>query len=356
MSLPEMEVMIGQMIVMDLRGTTVSEDIAKMLEAGPLGGFLLFPGNDAAPEQVRRLTDSLRELSSSYPPMIAIDQEGGRVLRLKKPFTQIPAMRRLGAKNDEGLALEIGKVFGSELRAVGINTDFAPVVDLDLNPDNQVIGDRALHSDPQVVSRLACAIIRGLQSEKIVTCAKHFPGHGASREDSHLELPTVSEDAQLVRGRELGPFKDAIACGAETVMIGHIRYPAFDKYHPASLSEPVITGLLRKEMGFDGVIVVDSLEMKALAGIPVGDRAFMAARAGADIMLIAEGLESAKTIHMMLCQAVTMGLLPVEKITDAFSRIMKLKEKFLKPSDLPPVAEVSRIVGSAEHQKIAASF
>lgn len=356
MNLPEIEVMVGQMVVMDLRGVSLPMEVERMLESGLVSGFLLFPGKDATPEQVRELTDSIREASRNYPAMIAIDQEGGRVLRLKKPFTQIPCLRRLGAKNDEGLAFEVGKTIGVELFAAGINTDFAPVLDLDLNPENQVIGDRALSPDPEVVSKLGCALIKGMQSQKIITCAKHFPGHGASREDSHLELPTVDADQQTVRERELIPFKAALASGVDTVMIGHIRFSAFDKYHPASLSGRIITELLREELGFDGVVVVDSLEMKALEGIPLEDRAFMAARAGADIMLISEGMESAKRVHMALCQAVTMGALPVERIYQSFQRIRKLKEKFLVGPYMPPISGIGGIIGCQRHQEIADSF
>ena len=356
MSLPEIEVMVGQMVVVDLRGVSLPMEMERMLESGLISGFLLFPGKDATPGQVRKLTDAIRGASKSFPAMIAIDQEGGRVLRLKEPFTQVPSMRRLGAKKDEALAFEVGKIFGAELSSVGINTDFAPVLDLDLNPENQVIGDRALSPDPEMVSRLGVALIQGMQSQKIITCAKHFPGHGASKEDSHLELPVVDIDQQTVRGRELIPFRAALTAGVETVMVGHIRYSAFDKYHPATLSERIITELLRGELGFDGVVIADSLEMKALEGIPLEDRAFMAAGAGADIMLIAEGIESAKRVHMALCQAVTMGVMPIEKIYRSFQRITGLKEKFLTGSDLPAIASIEGIVGSKQHIEIADRF
>jgi beta-N-acetylhexosaminidase len=171
-----------------------------------------------------------------------------------------------------------------------------------------------------------------------------------------LELPKLVADQKTIRGRELVPFLRAIEDGVETVMVGHVLYPAFDKYHPATLSEKIITGLLREEMGFDGVVIVDSLEMKALEGIPLEDRAFMAARAGADILLICEGIESARRIHMAICQAVTMGVLPMEKIYNSFQRVMKLKEKLLKGADLPDINSVSQIVGSEQHLKIVEKF
>jgi beta-N-acetylhexosaminidase len=356
MDLPEIEVLVGQMIVMDLRGLVIAPEIEDMLRKGWLGGVLLFPGPEATPLEVRDLTDRVRELSREYPPILAIDQEGGRVTRLKNGFTQFPAMRRLGAKNDEGLAFEVGKVLGKEMRAVGINSDLAPVVDLDLNPNNEAIGDRALSAAPETVAKLGIAIMRGLQSEKIAACAKHFPGHGASREDSHLELPTVDLDQATTRSRELIPFRKAIAAGVETVMVGHIKYPAFDKYHPATLSERIIGELLRDELNFNGVVIVDSLEMKALEGIPLEDRAFMAVKAGADLMLIAEGIESAQRIHTALCAAVKMGVLGADKVYLSFERILKLKENLLKSSDLPAKASLAQMVGTPGHKKIAASF
>jgi len=356
MELPELELMLGQMVMMDLRGTTLPKDAAEMLKAGLVSGLVLFPGDDATPDQVRKLTDSIRAVSKTFPPIIAVDQEGGRVLRLKNGFTPIPAMRRLGGKNDETLAFETGKALGAELSTVGVNVDLAPVLDLDLNPENKVIGDRSLSPDPATVSRLGCALIRGLHSEKVAACAKHFPGHGASKEDSHLELPVVAADQKTVRERELVPFRDAIAAGVEMVMAGHILYPAFDKYHPASLSERLITELLREEMGFDRVVITDALEMKVLEGIPFEDRAFMAAKAGADILLVCDGIVSAKKIHMTLCQAVTMGALSMEKVYLSYQRIMSLKEKLTTQDDLPPASQVSRVVGSESHQKVAASF
>ncbi len=356
MDLPELEVLVGQMIVMDLRGVSIAPEMEDMLRKGRLGGVLLFPGPEATAWQVRELTDRIRGLAGEYPPIISIDQEGGRVTRLKQGFTTFPAMRKLGAKNDEVLAFEVGKILGAEMRAVGINTDFAPVVDLDLNPNNQVIGDRALSADRETVARLGISLLRGLQSEKIITCAKHFPGHGASREDSHLELPTVDIDQQTTRSRELVPFQKMIAAGVETVMVGHIKYPAFDKYHPATLSERIIGELLREEMKFNGVVIVDSLEMKALEGIPLEDRAFMAAKAGADVMLIAEGIESAQRIHTALCAAVKMGVLGADKVYLSFERIMKLKEKLLKASDLPARASLDQLVGTPGNKKIAESF
>jgi len=356
MSLPEIEVMVGQMMVVELRGTELCEEHRKLLQSGLVSGFLLFPGNDARPEEVRELTDSVRKIAAEYPAILAVDQEGGRVLRLKAGFTPIPCMRKLGAKADENLAFEVGRVLGAELRAVGINTDFAPVVDLELNPENEVIGDRALHSDPELVGRLGSALIHGLHSEKIAACAKHFPGHGASREDSHLELPAVSADQNTVRGRELKPFQRAIAAGVESVMVGHLLYPAFDKYYPASLSERLITGLLREEMGFEGVVIVDALEMKALEGIPLEDRAFMAARAGADIMLVSEGMENARRVHMALCQAVSMGALAVDKVVSAYQRVMNLKARLLKQEDLPAIDSLQKMVSSDAGRRLAAGI
>lgn len=346
MSLPELEVMIGQMVVADLRGVTFGESHRRFLESGLVSGFLMFPGDDAQPEQVRELTDAIRAISAPSPAILAIDQEGGRVQRLKASFTRIPCMRRLGVKADEKLAFEVGRIMGAELRAVGVNMDLAPVVDLELNPANQVIGDRALHSDPELVGRLGAALIKGLHSERIAACAKHFPGHGASSEDSHLELPTVRAGQQEIRERELLPFRKAMAAGVESVMVGHLLYPAFDKYHPASLSERLITGLLREEMGFEGVVIVDALEMKALEGIPLEDRAFMAARAGADIILVSEGLENAKRVHSALCQAVKMGVLAMDKIVRAYQRVTNFKAGLLKQGDLPPKSRLKTIIGS----------
>jgi beta-N-acetylhexosaminidase len=345
MSELEIEFLVGQMILTDLRGIELKPEMAELLKKGLVSGVILFPGPEATPVDVRRLTDEVRAVCSHFEPIIAIDQEGGRVARLKNGFTRIPAMRNLGEKNDEGLALEIGRIVGKELRSVGVNLNFAPVVDLDLNPENKVIGDRSLGADPQRVSCLASALIRGLHSEKVLGCAKHFPGHGASREDSHQELPVVDADQETVRRRELIPFRSAIEAGVKSIMVAHLKYPAFDRYYPASLSERIIQGLLCEEMRFEGVVITDSLEMKALETIPLEDRAYMAVRAGADIVLISDGIESARKIHSALCTAVKMGALGADRIYSAYERVRNFKENLFKSSELPPVSSLERMVG-----------
>jgi len=327
MNLPEPELIAGQMILAGLRENQLNQDYKKLLSNGHISGLVLFPKNPITKEELKKLTQEIYSLSKNYPPLIAIDQEGGRVSRLKAPFTQFPPMRAIGEKNDEGLAFEIGKTLGKELKEVGINLNFAPVMDLDLNPKNQVIGDRAFHSDPEIVAKLGSAMIRGMKAQKLLTCAKHFPGHGASKEDSHLELPTVDIDKKMLFERELIPFKKAIDEGVDSIMLGHLLYPKIDKYHPSSLSEKFINKILREELGFQGVVFTDSLEMSALDTIPMPDRAFMAIRAGADIVLCTKDLNQVQEVHFALTQAITLSAIPMDKIYLAYERITRLKQK-----------------------------
>ena len=327
MNLPEPEAIAGQMILAGLRENQLKQDYKELLSKGHISGFVLFPKSPISKEELKKLTQEIYSLSKHHPPLIAIDQEGGRVSRLKEPFTQFPPMRAIGEKNDESLAFEIGKTLGKELKEVGINLNFAPVLDLDLNPKNQVIGDRAFHSDPEIVAHLGSALIRGMHSQKILTCAKHFPGHGASKADSHLELPVVEIDKKILLDRELIPFKKAIEEGVDSIMLGHLLYPRIDKYHPASLSEKFISEILREELGFQGLVFTDSLEMSALGTIPMPDRAFMAIRAGADMVLCTKDLTQIQEVHFALTQAIMLSAIPLEKVYLAFERIIKLKEK-----------------------------
>src|SRR5581483_8552784 len=220
-----------------------------------LGGVILFARNIAEPEQVAELADDASRLLADPPLWVSVDQEGGRVARLKAPFTEWPPMATLGRSGDPALTERFARALASELRAVGITLDFAPVLDIHTNPRNPVIGDRALAETAAEVARLGSVIVRALQAEGVAACGKHFPGHGDTSADSHHELPLVEHPPERLREVEFAPFRAAIEAGVATIMTAHVFVPSLDETLPATLSPRVVTDILRNELRFGGVIL-----------------------------------------------------------------------------------------------------
>ncbi|MCA1670187.1 MAG: beta-N-acetylhexosaminidase [Thermomicrobia bacterium] len=258
---------IGQLVMATLPGTTLDAESAARLGAGRYAGVVLFSRNIVSVEQTLALTAAIHELLTvdGLPPIIGVDQEGGRVRRLMEAATATPSAMALGATDDPALVERIGFGVGQELRAVGINTDFAPVADVNTNPLNPVIGTRSFGESPERVSALVVAFARGLRQAGVAATAKHFPGHGDTERDSHLDLPTIPHDLARLRVVELLPFAAAIRAGVPLVMTAHIRFPVLEPGGlPATLSPRILNDLLRAEMGFDGVIISDAMVMKAI--------------------------------------------------------------------------------------------
>ena len=278
----------GQLIVGGFDGDVLPDSYRDALAAGERGGAILFRRNISTLDQTASLCRAVREASgASAPPFIAVDQEGGRVSRLPAPFTVLPAMRVLGDINDVELTAHAGKVVANELRALGFNLNFAPVMDVDSNPDNPIIGDRAFGHHPRAVMRHGIAFLRGLQDGGVLACAKHYPGHGDTDLDSHLALPTVKCDEMRLTRVELPPFRAASGAGVAAMMTAHVVYPAWDEQQPATFSRVICTRLLRREIGFEGVLFSDDLEMGAIANHHgVGEAAVEAIWAGCDVLLI----------------------------------------------------------------------
>lgn len=254
----------GQRMFLGFQGTTVSDDFRKVVAEIRPAGFVLFKRNVEEPRQVLELNRELASLcKDSHPAFLAVDQEGGRVQRIKEPATVWPPMRAVG-HYAEGVE-RVSATMARELRAMGFNLNFAPVADVDSNPDNPIIGDRSFSRDPAVVAGHVRRFIMAHQQEGVIACAKHFPGHGDTAVDSHLDLPWVDREEGVLREVELVPFQAAVRAGVGTVMTSHVMYPAWDKQLPATLSKRIIQGILREEMGFQGVVFSDDLEMKAIA-------------------------------------------------------------------------------------------
>ena len=307
-------------------GATAPRWLLDELEQG-LSGVTLFAlnGNVPSTEELTALTAQLREVSD---PVITIDEEGGDVTRLAHlTGSPYPGNAALGAVDDVELTRLVHRSIGAELSAAGVNMDFAPSVDVNSADDNPIIGIRAFGSDPALVARHAAAAVTGLQEAGVAACAKHFPGHGATLGDSHLGLPVVDADLDLLDRRELVPFRAAIEAGTHAIMTAHIMLPHLTGTDPATLSHAAITGLLRERLGYQGVIVTDALDMHGASGvIGIPEAAVRALAAGADLLCLGSR-EYADSVHAILAAivaAVQSGRLPVERLEEAAERTARL--------------------------------
>jgi beta-N-acetylhexosaminidase len=353
---------IGQLLIGSLPGTTIPPEMRSLAREFSLGGVILFARNIEAPEQVAELSHDLQGLATDLPLWVSVDQEGGRVARLRTPFTEWPPMAVLGRSGDAGLASRFAAALAAELRAVGVTLDYAPVLDIHTNPRNPVIGDRALSEDAESVARLGAAIIRGLQENGVAACGKHFPGHGDTSIDSHVDLPIVEHPPDRIRRVEFVPFRAAIAADVAFIMTAHVLVPSLDEEKPATLSRRIVHELLRDELGFRGVILSDDLEMKALASTyAVSDAAVQAVAAGCDGILVCRAQAEDRT-HDVDVQAETLEALvhaveddriPYKRLDDALTRQRRAKEMFLTAPGAAGPRHLRQVIGCDAHARIA---
>ncbi|WUD73282.1 glycoside hydrolase family 3 protein [Streptomyces sp. NBC_00510] len=307
-------------------GTTAPEWLLRRLAEG-LGSVALFARNIESPGQLAALTAQLRAVRPDV--LIAADEEGGDVTRLEaRSGSSFPGNLALGAVDDTALTRDVAAALGRRLAECGVNLNWAPSADVNSDPRNPVIGVRSFGSDPLLVARHTGAYVEGLQSAGVAACTKHFPGHGDTSVDSHHALPRVDVDPDTLHARELAPFRAALAAGSKAVMSAHILVPALDPDRPATLSPAVLTGLLRDELGYDGLIVTDGIEMRAIAdayGIERGT--VLALAAGADAICVGGGLAEEETVVALrdaIVAAVRDGDLPRERLADAAGRVRSL--------------------------------
>jgi len=348
---------IGQLLIGSLPGTTIPAEMRSLAREFGLGGVIFFSRNIEAPEQVAELSYDVQALARELPLWVSVDQEGGRVARLKAPFTVWPPMATLGRSGDERLAERFAGALAAELRAVGITLDYAPVLDIHTNPKNPIIGDRALAENADMVARLGSAIVRGLQQNGVAACGKHFPGHGDTSVDSHLDLPLVEHPPDRIRRVESVPFRAAIAADVAFIMTAHILVPSLDEERPATLSPRIVSSLLREELGYRGVILSDDLEMKAIAKTyAVPDAAVQAIAAGCDGLLICSGDVDLQAATLeALVRAVEQDRIPYKRLEDAQTRLRRAKERFLAQPVAAPSrrAALKQVLGCDAHQRIA---
>ncbi|WP_042121647.1 beta-N-acetylhexosaminidase [Paenibacillus senegalensis] len=352
---------IGQLLMFGFQGYEVPPSLQSMIEKQELGGVIYFARNVQTVEQVARLSGQLQQLASEAgaPPLwISVDQEGGMVARLTEGVTLFPGQMALAATGDPQSAYDAGYITGSELKALGINFNFAPVLDVNNNPANPVIGVRSFGERPEQVARFGVSLIQGLQDAGIAATAKHFPGHGDTDTDSHLGLPTISHARERIESVELVPFRAAVAGGVDVIMSSHIVFPEYEPNGlPATLSRALLTDLLRHEIGYEGVIVTDCMEMDAIAKhFGTAEAAVMALEAGADLILVSHTLELQQAAFQAIVQAVETGRLSAERIRESVDRVLALKAKRLSPvakEGGPASVLPIRQVGCAEYQQKA---
>jgi beta-N-acetylhexosaminidase len=323
----------GQLLVVGFEGQTLPAALAASLEAGERAGVILFrrnliPGESGLHALQLLCARIARQSLPELPPLISIDEEGGRVTRLSPPALALPAMRRIAELRDVSLLERVGRALGNQLRCLGLTMDFAPVVDVDTNPDNPIIGDRAFACDAEQVALLAGAFMTGLRSSGIQACLKHFPGHGDTLLDSHLALPTVAHGRERLEAVELLPFR-CLAAEADSMMTAHVLYPALDSDCPATLSRRIATELLRRELSFDGVLFSDDLEMRALGehGSSIEDSAVGAIRAGCDLLLVCSRADDQARVHAALVKTLELDAGFRERCVVAAARGLAMRRK-----------------------------
>ncbi len=353
-----LEEQVGQLLVVGFPGTTPTPEIIGLIQNHHIGGIIFFSRNIQDAQQVLALTHSLQMIAKRaghrYPLFIAIDQENGMVQRLGNSATQFPGNMALGAIGSEQMAYDVAGATGRELTALGINFNLAPVVDVNNNPANPVIGVRSFGEDPLRVARLASAAVRGYRRSGVITCLKHFPGHGDTAVDSHLALPTLPYSMERLEAVELLPFRSGIAAGADSVMIAHIAFPALtgDATLPATLSPAIVRELLREKLGFTGVIISDCLEMNAVSEtFGVGPGAVMALLAGNDLVLISHLYTRQRAGIAAILTAIQKGVLAQDVLKQAVERVLQLKEQRLSWDDLPNIS-VPVVVSSEAHRQL----
>ncbi len=350
--------LVGQLTLIGISGHTLTETEKKFIVENNISGVVLFSRNVAEPKQIYDLCNEIQSLRHQMvdraPLFIGIDMEGGRVHRLKPPFTQWPALKTVGDLDAPTVAFQFALQMGLELMAVGINLNFAPCVDIFNNPKNTVIGDRAVSSDPLMVEKMASALVRGYLKSGIFSCAKHFPGHGYTVIDSHEELPIEPFDLKRLNEVELVPFKKAFRSKVDMVMTGHISFPNIDPKWPVTLSEVFLKKMIKDELRYRGLIITDDLDMKAMAKhydkaeIPV--RSF---EAGADLLLYCNEPESPPIAIESVVQAITTGRLSESNLKEIHAKVMAAKKE--KSGMVNPLSfeKAMEVVGHKDHQYLA---
>ncbi|MCM3729904.1 beta-N-acetylhexosaminidase [Neobacillus cucumis] len=322
---------IGQMMIAGISGTKMDPQTISLITKYKVGGMIFYQNNLVNPEQTVQLLNEIKteNVHNRLPLFLSVDQEGGRVTRLPGGLFNFPTNKEIGEINNSQFSYKVGTILGKELNGFGFNLDFAPVLDVNSNPKNPIIGDRSFGNNPDVVSKLGIQTMKGIQSQNIIATIKHFPGHGDTSVDSHLELPIVYKNLTELKKLELIPFERTIDNGADVVMVAHILLPKLDAHYPASMSKVVITDILRKQLDFGGVVITDDMTMKAITDhYKMGAAAVDSINAGSDIILVAHDYNKIVEAITSIKVAVQKGEISEQRINDSVRRIILLKKKY----------------------------
>lgn len=327
-----LEEKVGQLVIVGIDGYQNDQHSIQFMEQYHVGGFIFFKRNIQDSAQMLGLINSLKETNAAaanIPLFLSIDEEGGKVSRLPEEFLKFPSNQIIGQRNDSDFSYKVGGILGKELHAFGLNVDFAPVLDINSNPKNPVIGDRSFGTTAEIAGKLGVATMNGIQSQNIISVVKHFPGHGDTSVDSHIGLPRVNHDMDRLESFELKPFAEAIENGAEVVMVAHILLPKLDAQNPASFSKTIISDVLRTQMNFNGVVITDDFTMGAIEeNYNMGEAAVKSIQAGSDIVLVCHEFEKQKAVVDALLNAARTGQLSSGRIDESVYRILNLKKKY----------------------------
>jgi beta-N-acetylhexosaminidase len=345
----------GQLLISGIQGTSLLPEEIEFIENEKLGGIIFFSHNFENPAQLAELVNSIQKLRDEYPLFISVDQEGGRVMRFKNHFTQFPSMLDIASLDSPKLIFDVHQVLAKELSACGINLTFSPCCDILTNSENKVIGDRAFGRDAETVEKFISAAIRGLQTSGMLSCAKHFPGHGSSFKDSHFDLPLVKTTLEELREREVIPFIKASKSRVEFIMMAHLLVDALDTKLPTSLS-PRAYEFLRQETKFNKIVITDDMEMKAIADkYTIEESAVMALAAGTD-MLLYQFMDDAKKALGAIREAVKKKSLKRDDVLEKLVRVEKCKKENLSVYNPIFIPKISESFNTVESKKLMDHF
>lgn len=337
----------GSLIITGVKGLTLNEEEKHLIKQEKIGGVVLYSHNYADPAQLAELVNSIQALRDEWPLFISVDHEGGRVVRFAKNFTPFPSMYEISRVDSPKLTYEVHSVMAKELAACGINLSFSPVCDVWTNPDNKIVGDRAFGHSPEEVDKHVSAAIRGLQTNGVLACAKHFPGHGNTLKDSHYDLPLIKDSLDELRAREVQPFVKAAKSRVEFMMMAHLQVDAIDEELPTSLS-PKAYAFLRDETKFTKIIVTDEMEMKAISeNWSIENAAVMALAGGADMLLYRLAADAEKAIEAIR-EALKSKKIRREDFLDKIARVDRCKSENLREYKPTYVPKISSAFNSAE--------